>query len=223
VADLYLVRHGETDWNAARRIQGTTDIPLNDTGRRQAHRTARLLRARPFVEVVTSPLSRARETATIIADALGLPAPRVVPELIERDYGAAEGLDYRTLDRRFPEGAAVPGRETREQVAERVLPALSRIAEGGDGVVVVTHGGVIRSAVVASSPDPERFAGVRIPNGSVHSFRHVGGTLSLVSFDDPIEDAADTGAPDLEEQNPLVAKEEGAEEDALQEEDEGAA
>ena len=64
---LYLVRHGETDWNAAHRIQGSTDIPLNATGRVQALATGRLLARRPWDAIYASPLSRAYETATIIA------------------------------------------------------------------------------------------------------------------------------------------------------------
>ena len=65
---LYLVRHGETDWNRSRRIQGRTDIELNDTGREQALATSRLLARREWNAVISSPLSRALETASIIAD-----------------------------------------------------------------------------------------------------------------------------------------------------------
>ena len=97
---LYLVRHGETDWNLQRRIQGSTDIPLNNTGRQQASRTGRLLARRHWDAVITSPLSRAAETAQIIAVELDLPAPESLPELVERAYGEAEGLDDRTLARR---------------------------------------------------------------------------------------------------------------------------
>jgi uncharacterized phosphatase len=64
---LYLVRHGETDWNRARRIQGATDIPLNDLGRAQAAEAGDLLSRRSFDRVVASPLSRAAETGSIIA------------------------------------------------------------------------------------------------------------------------------------------------------------
>mgnify|MGYP000626705443 CR=1 FL=1 len=92
---LYLVRHGETDWNLERRIQGSTDIPLNNTGREQARVTGRLLSSRHWDAIYSSPLSRARETAEIIASEVGLPGPTPVDALVERAYGEAEGLAER--------------------------------------------------------------------------------------------------------------------------------
>jgi len=204
---LYLVRHGETDWNLERRIQGSTDIPLNDTGRGQARETGRLLATRRWDAVISSPLSRALETASIIAEENGLPAPATVGALVERRYGEAEGLEDHELDRRFPGDTPVPGRETRAEVLERVLPALMAIANGhpDQSIIVVSHGGVIRS--VLSAVDPAHSHG-RISNGSVHSFRHEDGTLELIAFDDPLEDESLEVAPDdLDEQNPIEARE----------------
>lgn len=201
---LYLVRHGETDWNRDRRIQGSTDIPLNDTGREQAAETGRLLARRRWDAVITSPLSRAFETGAIIAGQLGLPTPSTDDDLVERHYGDAEGLNHRELAERFPGDAAVPGRETREQVVARVLPALVAIAQAheGEAVVVVTHGGVIRSVLGAVDPGRDHPA---IGNGSVHSFRFADGAFTLIAFDDPIEHLSERGEP-LEEQNPVEAR-----------------
>lgn len=206
---LYLVRHGETDWNVARRIQGSTDIPLNNNGRAQAARTGLLLARRRFDEVISSPLSRAFETASIIAGEVGLPEPTPDPAMVERRYGAAEGLDYRTLDRMFPRGASVPGRESREAVVERVFPALIDLAHRrpGQQLVVVTHGGVIRAVVNAIEPGVAAF-GVPITNGSIHSFRYTDGDLSLIAFDDPIDhESIDPGAEDFVDQNAIAARE----------------
>jgi broad specificity phosphatase PhoE len=211
MTELYLVRHGETDWNAARRIQGSTDIPLNDTGRAQARRTGRLLASRTWDAVVSSPLSRAQETAELIAGEIGTEAPELLDAIVERQYGAAEGLDYRTLDALFPKGVPVPGRESRHEVASRVLPALLALAENrpGQRVVVVTHGGVIRTVLNALEPDKRELQGVPITNGSVHSFRYEEGMLQLVEFDDPIErESVDPDAPDFDEQNPMAARDE---------------
>jgi len=202
---LYLVRHGETDWNRQRRIQGLTDIPLNDTGREQAARTGRLLARREWDLVVASPLSRAFETASIIADELDLPEPIKDARLVERNYGEAEGLDFAEMQRLFPEDAPVPGREKRSAVATRATEALMDIARNhpDQAVVVVSHGGLIRS--VLRRVDPEGEYGM-ITNGSVHSFRYEDGALSLIAFDDPIEVESIEGE-DLREQNPVEARE----------------
>ncbi|MCU1405590.1 MAG: histidine phosphatase family protein [Glaciihabitans sp.] len=200
---LYLVRHGETDWNKARRIQGSTDIPLNDTGRAQAATTGQLLARRDWDVIVASPLSRAYETASIIASENGLPAPVAHPSLVERRYGQAEGLNYQQVDDRFPGDMDVPGRETREQVMERVVPTLLEIAgqHPGAAVIVVSHGGVIRS--VLNAIDPHNVHGT-ITNGSIHSVRVVDGTLELIAFDDPIDELSlECGTGDIEDQNAL--------------------
>lgn len=200
---LYLVRHGETDWNLARRIQGSTDIPLNDTGREQAATTGALLARRNWDAVYSSPLSRAFETASIIADAVGLPAPTPVPALVERAYGEAEGLEDEELTRRFPGDTPVPGREGRGAVVARVLPALMELADAhpDQAIIVVSHGGVIRSVLNAVDPENRHPA---ITNGSVHSFRHDDGTLTLIAFNDPIdEQSLECGTDDLDEQNAI--------------------
>lgn len=201
---LYLVRHGETDWNRDRRIQGSTDIPLNDTGREQARATGRLLASRHWDAVIASPLSRAFETGAIIAEELGLPRPATDDDLVERQYGEAEGLDYRRMAERFPGDTPVPGRESREEVLARVMPALVAIAQSheDEAVIVVSHGGVIRSVLSAVDPGRDHPA---ITNGSIHSFRFVDGAFSLIAFDDPIERLSEDGDP-FEAQNPVEAK-----------------
>ena len=84
---FFLVRHGETEWNRLRKIQGVSDIPLNDTGRAQAAALGDILSKHRFDLIVSSPLSRARETALIVAAKLGMPAPLAIQDLIERNYG----------------------------------------------------------------------------------------------------------------------------------------
>ena len=89
---LALVRHGQTDWNAQRRLQGSTDIPLNDVGRGQARDAVAVLSGYEWDAIVSSPLSRAAETANLIAAGLGLGVDRRVPDLAERSFGPAEGM-----------------------------------------------------------------------------------------------------------------------------------
>lgn len=205
---IALVRHGETDWNRQRRIQGLSDVPLNETGRAQALETGRLLTRRDWDGVYSSPLSRARETASIIAEVLGLPAPEALDALVERDYGEAEGLTDREIDRRYPDRGAVPGQESRDAVTARVLPALRELALAhlGRSLLVVSHGGAIRA--VLNAVDPGNRHGV-ITNGSVHSFHFAEDELRLVSFDDPLDEETGLDGEDIDQQNAVEAREDG--------------
>ena len=147
MTDLVLVRHGETEWNRLGRVQGRTDIPLNDTGREQARATARRLADEHFDAVAASPLSRAAETAQIIADGLGIGPVELVDALVERNYGESEGMTGKDIDAMF--GGRLEANESREDIIARVTPALLAIAERhpGQRVLVVSHGGVIGSLV----------------------------------------------------------------------------
>jgi uncharacterized phosphatase len=207
MTSLYLVRHGETDWNAERRIQGSTDIPLNAVGRAQAETTGRLLARRDWDGIYSSPLSRAFQTASIIAELVGLGEPDTIDQIVERNYGEAEGLNWLQIEERFPNDAPVPGRETHDEVSERVIPALVNLATSrpGTSLIVVSHGGVIRS--VLNSVDPNVSHG-SITNGSVHSFELVDGSLELVAFNDPIDELSlECGTEDLDEQNAMESRE----------------
>jgi len=139
VTTLLLVRHGETDWNAEGRVQGHTDRPLNDFGRRQAKELADRLAGEGADAIYTSDLVRAKETADIVAERLGLTVV-VDPGLREKDWGTWEGL---TGDERIHvefEGESV------EDHRDRVMAAVRRIVarHPDQRVVVVTHGGSLR-------------------------------------------------------------------------------
>ena len=183
---IALVRHGETDWNLQGLVQGTTDIPLNDTGRAQAREAAALLGRREWDRVVTSTLSRAFETGSIIARELGLPEPLTHPGLVERRYGVAEGMLFREYDVAFPADTPVDGRESREEVAARMVPSLLEIAARfpGESIVIVSPGGAIRSVLGVLEPQTE-FPPIR--NLSAHTVRHQDGALELIAFDDRFE------------------------------------
>lgn len=146
MTELCFIRHGQTDWNARDLIQGSSDIPLNDTGRHQARATAELVAHERWDAIYTSPLSRASETAAIIATRLRLPAPVPLGELRERAFGEAEGLDIVERRARF-RGRPVPGAETREEVLLRSIHAVEKIRshERDARVIVVAHGGVINA------------------------------------------------------------------------------
>jgi probable phosphoglycerate mutase len=146
--ELLLVRHGQTDWNLAHRVQGHTDTPLNAVGREQACALADSLAAPSLVAVYSSDLSRAYETAITVARVHGLEVT-VDRDLREKNFGSWEGLTDTEIADRFPD--AVRGRwgdgETTEEVAERAVAAIERIRRRHPvgRVLVVSHGGALRA------------------------------------------------------------------------------
>lgn len=145
-AKLALVRHGETDWNAEGRLQGRMDIPLNDVGRGQARAAGHELGGSGAWDVlVSSPLGRAAETASLIGNVVGLEPGGAVAGLVERDYGRGEGrvvvgLPRHDIDR------LLESAEPEEDVAERGVRALAALVERhpGHNIIVVAHGTLLR-------------------------------------------------------------------------------
>ena len=175
ITRIFLVRHGETEWNATRRAQGQADVPLNDAGRRQASGAAAQLDGVELSAVYSSDLSRALDTARPIAEARGL-SVEIDPAFREIDQGEWEGLVTEEIHRRWPElwGPARhwsqrPGGESPEQVQKRALEGLARIVEHHPQgqVAVVSHGGTIRwLAAHALGYDMEESARIRgLSNG----------------------------------------------------------
>ena len=141
-----LVRHGQTDWNAERRLQGSTDIPLNDVGRGQARDAVGILAPYEWDAIVSSPLSRAAETADLIAEGLGLTVSRRVPELTERSFGPAEGMQAGPELEALRVPGGFKGAESEDEAADRGIAALEALAEEfrGQRLLVVTHGTLLR-------------------------------------------------------------------------------
>lgn len=167
---LALVRHGETDWNRARRIQGRTEVPLNATGRAQALGAAELLGASApgaWTSVRASPLGRAIETADIIAEHLGLASPDINDGLWERNFGEAEGMLVAESEARWPGLREVPAAEPLERVAQRSADAFRELLETSPGSVAVAHGAMLRAglALLTGTDVP------RILNGEIWILR----------------------------------------------------
>ena len=170
--EVLLVRHGETDDNAAGRFQGRRDTQLNERGRAQSRALADSLRGERLRAIYTSPLQRARATALIVADALGL-EPLLDERLMEADAGdwsgrliddvTAEQPDewerWRAADPTF----RFPGGESVAEQAARIAAALAEIARGPLPALVVTHGGSIRTVAGIGRPP-----GGEVGNGEVH-------------------------------------------------------
>jgi broad specificity phosphatase PhoE len=154
VTTLLLARHGETDWNRARRWQGHADRPLTERGRAQAAELARRLADVALDAVYSSDLRRARETAEVIAGAQRLELVQL-PQLREVDVGSWQGLTREEAEARFPDGfsrwlsggTGWDDGESYGQMSTRVLSGVERIAADHEGgrVLIVSHGGPIRA------------------------------------------------------------------------------
>lgn len=151
---IQFIRHGETDWNVDNRYQGSTDIPLNEIGRQQAAALAEAMRGEEWDHIVSSPLSRAIETAEAVAGAIGISRDDIVPDAraMERSYGDAEGLTLAEREQVWP-GGDWPGLEDWESVAVRGMEMMDELARdhAGKRVLVVAHGGLINSVLATIS------------------------------------------------------------------------
>ena len=156
---ILLARHGESDWNRSKRWQGFADRPLTDLGRQQASELAKRLEDSELDAVYSSDLQRARETAQIVAQTKGLDV-QTTPDLREVDVGSWSGLTRAEAEERHPEqyarwlqgGEGWEDGETYDQLGERVVRAIRRIAKAHEGerVLVVAHGGTIRAIHAAA-------------------------------------------------------------------------
>lgn len=185
---VILVRHGQTDWNSARRLQGASDIPLNDTGREQARdaaeRLATLLQD-DVPEVVSSDLSRAAETADIIAARVGAAPVRRSTALRERSFGVAEGMLLADYVERWGSlhDADPPGAEPMSALTSRAIQGVSdavAAARGDAPLVIVSHGAVIRAFIHSVTEGVHPREGERLGNGSLHSFHATEGHFRFV-------------------------------------------
>lgn len=140
-----LVRHGATEWNRLRLLQGRADNPIHAIGREQAQVAASSLAGRGWGAIVSSPLVRATETARIVSEIANLPLLGEVHELIERDYGSAEGVGVADAADRWPSGN-YPGGESIEALGARGAAVVARlVAEHPLDLVLVSHGAFIRA------------------------------------------------------------------------------
>ena len=166
---LCLIRHAETEWNRLDRLQGRKDIALNAAGVTKTREVAARLDAHDWDGVVSSPLLRASQTARTLREVAGIADLGTEPLLVERTYGAAEGLTPLECASRFPDGA-VPGLESRSAVAARGLAAMAALQAKPPGarLLVVTHGSLIKCVLMLLRPDlPETTLNVGLLSGTL--------------------------------------------------------
>lgn len=177
---LLMARHGRTRWNAEGRIQGHTDVPLDEVGRDQARTLGKQLRGRGVRAIACSDLVRARETAAIVGSILGVPVALELAELRERQLGAFEGRLREECITRWPEhwagwegapGNTPPDGEDFAAFQQRTMLAVRRATEQlalpGAPLLVVSHGGALRAFLEAVAPGCVLQV---IPNAAVHEF-----------------------------------------------------
>lgn len=180
---LGLLRHGQTDWNIDLRLQGSTDIPLNDTGRAQALQAASVLNREDWDVIIASPLSRAKDTADIVAKELGMNVV-IVPELIERSFGVAEGLDHASWRKMYESHAVIEGLESLEDLRARTILLLDLIANdyAGKRVLAVSHGAFIRKVLTIISNGELPREGERLSNASLNKFMHSDNAWTVAEY-----------------------------------------
>lgn len=191
---FYLVRHGESEANAAHRFAGRTDSPLTERGRQQAEAVAEALAKVHFDRIVSSPLSRCRDTALVIARRHQLPLD-LEPDLAEIDVGEKTGLPFDEVkglpEWRDDDFVAWPRGETLDQVLSRAHRVITRIAaeNAGQRVLVVGHGGVTRILMshflgllprLDRSPAANTNISVVVSDGSTHRVERLFSDAHLV-------------------------------------------
>lgn len=200
VTEILIIRHGETDWNAEKRLQGHLDVALSAEGERQAAALGQALLNESIDVIISSDLQRAMQTAQAIAGPRNMPV-EVDPDLRERCYGAFEGLLYsdigehypeahaawhaRDIDARFPMG--VNRAETLREFSQRTVDAITRIAtvHPDKKIVIVAHGGVLeciyRAAKGVDLASPRDFD---IFNASINRMTWDGATMRIIQWSD---------------------------------------
>ncbi len=177
---IYLIRHGETDWNLQGRLQGREDIPLNENGIQQAVICGQAFKGRKIKAIFTSPLIRAKRTAEIIAETIGLEEVIVDEGLTERDFGVIAGATYDSK-KYFDTFGIEDGIEPFEVLHQRLIGCIKEKAESfyGDDIIMVSHGGAINS-VISVLTDGELGSGkTRLKNACISILQYQEGNLKL--------------------------------------------
>ena len=197
MANIYLVRHGETQWNRGARLQGTFDVPLNQRGIRQAQGLARRIEKLRIGRLFTSPLARARQTAEIVNAVSDCPL-LVCDEIREIDHGVWSGLTMKAIEQLYPGQLSVwrsePDRlrldrsEPLQDVCHRASQFLSSLVKTTlrEHVLVVGHGVTNALILCAATGTPIRSMGqFAQPNGSIAVLRTQGREIiALEAFND---------------------------------------
>ncbi len=180
--EILVIRHGETDWNAQGRLQGILDTPLNSNGLRQAQEAGHSLKSQGIQCIYASPMLRARKTAEIISETIGVPLV-FREDLREKDFGEMQGLRVDEIDALYGDmlwemrsilDLAPPGGESSREVIERLEPVIEEIEGLGQRVLIVTHGAVARVLYkMLAEPEEDLFHQFKLDNCEILTFKPV--------------------------------------------------
>ncbi|WP_312442307.1 histidine phosphatase family protein [Lacrimispora sp.] len=192
---IYLIRHGQTDWNIQGRIQGSHDIPLNETGRSQAELLAKGMDSRPVTRIFSSTLTRAMETAERISSRQKVEIYSM-PQLIEVEFGKWEGMTWDEIMEAYPkeyklwtlspDEASPPGGETQDQVISRCVLAVGeilRITGGREDVAIVSHGATIAYIVSYMMRNHPEVESIIVENASITTVNYSPLTEDFMLFE----------------------------------------
>lgn len=179
---LYLVRHGQTDWNKLHKIQGHNDIPLNETGKVQALKLALGMDWRPVSYVYSSPLLRAKETAQAIAARQSVPVA-ILADLKEVNFGRWEGLTFKEINvtdaerykswREKPVEVSPPDGENREQIFRRCNHVIETLrGTAANDIAIVSHGALLAHLIACLIPDKKE-SDIIVENSSISTIEYL--------------------------------------------------
>ncbi len=177
---IYLIRHGQTDWNLQGRFQGREDIALNEYGILQAQECGNAIKGEQFKAVITSPLSRARKTAEIIADRLSIDQVIIDEAITERDFSKVSGMTPKEREIFYASGEK-DDKEPWEDLCNRMLTSIKRYAQKfhGNNIIMVSHGASINSVLSALSEGKTGTGKIILKNACINILHYENEKLSL--------------------------------------------
>ena len=182
---IYLIRHGQTDWNLQGRFQGREDIALNENGILQAKDCGEAILGESFKAIITSPLSRAKRTAEIIADRISVSVEHIITEegITERDFSKVSGMTPKEREAFYTSGEK-DDKEPWENVCKRMMSCVKKYAEQfyDDNIIMVSHGASINSVLSTLSNGETGTGKILLKNACISIINYDNGTMSLGEF-----------------------------------------
>jgi uncharacterized phosphatase len=180
---IYLIRHGETDWNLQGRFQGREDIALNENGILQARRCAKAMEGEDFKAIISSPLIRAKKTAQIIAEGLAIEQLIIEDNLTERDFSKVSGLTPKEREAFYASGEK-DDKEPFEDLCKRMMSSIHKYAELNyeNNIIMVSHGASINSVLSTLSDGKTGTGKIILKNTCINIIHYEKGHISLGEY-----------------------------------------